>query len=69
MIWIPIRLGFQVNIPVASYKYSLRRALIESIEGGTDVFLSEGTISKVHIANGQIAIQDARTFEAWKHEL
>ncbi len=67
-----LRIPFNPNIllsEVASYKYSLRRALIESIEGGTDVFLSEGTISKVHIANGQIAIQDARTFEAWKHEL
>jgi hypothetical protein len=50
------------------FQYSLRRALIESIEGGCDVFLSEGTLSKLNLQNGQVATQDNRTFEGWKHE-
>jgi len=49
-------------------QYSLRRALIESVDGGTDVFVSEGTLTKVQLPTGQIATQDNRTFEGWKHE-
>lgn len=57
--------------------YSVRRSLIESIEGGTDVFVSEGTLMKsqvqVQTQPGappimQTAIQDNRKFEGWKHE-
>lgn len=57
--------------------YSCRRALIESIAGGTDVFVSEGTL----LRNNQIipqdpnlppiqrvVIEDQRKFEGWKHE-
>lgn len=49
-------------------QYVLRRALIESIEGGSDIFISEGTLTKHALQNGQQAIQDNRTFEGWKHE-
>ncbi len=57
--------------------YSVRRSLIESIEGGTDVFVSEGVLVKsqvqVQTQPGappilQTAIQDNRKFEGWKHE-
>lgn len=59
-----------------SIDYSFRRGLIESIYGGTDVFVSEGTITKKQIPLNQpgmpqimqIAIQDQRKFEGWKHE-
>lgn len=59
-----------------SIDYSFRRALIESIEGGTDVFVSEGTLSMKQIPISQpsipslsrIAIEDQRKFEGWKHE-
>ncbi len=63
---------FNPSILLASknpYNYSMRRALIESIDGGCDVFLSEGVLSKQSIQHGQVAIQDNRTFESWKHEL
>ncbi len=50
------------------HNYSLRRALIESVDGGCDVFLSEGTLSKHTLPNNQIAVQDNRIFEGWKHE-
>ena len=66
-----LRIPFNPNILLASqspYSYSLRRALIESTEGGCDVFLSEGTLTKRDLQNGQIQISDNRTFEGWKHE-
>lgn len=66
-----LRLPFEPNILLSSanpYNYSMRRALIESVEGGCDVFLSEGVLSKQSLPNGQSSIQDNRTFESWKHE-
>lgn len=61
--------------------YSFRRAIIESIDGETDVFVTEGTITKTQIPIPQgmpnniniqglhkIAIEDQRKFEGWKHE-
>lgn len=68
---LELRTPFNPNVLLATKnpcQYSMRRALIESIEGGTDVFVSEGTLSKAAIAPGQIALQDSRTFEGWRHE-
>jgi Serine dehydrogenase proteinase len=52
--------------------YSCRRALIDSVPGGTDFFVSEGAITQqpVQIQPGvtQIAIEDRRAFEGWRHE-
>ena len=52
--------------------YSLRRALIESLEYGTDVFVSEGNlVRQTAVVQGnqqQTTIQDNRTFEGWKRE-
>lgn len=71
---------FDPNVILANstqQTYSVRRSLIQSIEGGTDVFLSEGELVKtqqqVQLAPNmppiiQIAIQDTRKFEGWKHE-
>ena len=55
------------------YPYSFRRGLIESLDNGTDVFLSEGELIKqAYIpAPGippQINLSDNRTYEGWKHE-
>ena len=50
------------------YQYSMRRALIESIGGGTDVFISEGSLTKHNMPGGNVGIQDSRTFEGWRHE-
>lgn len=55
-------------------KYVFRRCLIESIIGGTDVFVSKGSLSKVLISPMQLglpeqkAINDQRSFEGWEHE-
>jgi hypothetical protein len=60
-----------------SATYSARRVLIESIDGGTDVYLSEGTLTK-QLQNimqppplppiQNILINDQRNFEGWRHE-
>jgi len=55
----------------ATKEYSLRRALIETVSSSTDVFVSEGILSKqmVQTPNGIIpAFQDNRTFEGWRKE-
>lgn len=57
--------------------YSVRRVLIESIDGGTDVFVSEGSLIKNQVPVANIpnmppvirtAIEDQRKFEGWKYE-
>jgi len=68
---LELRIPFNPNVILATqnpHNYSMRRALIESTAGGTDVFLSEGTLLKNSLPNGQTATQDKRTFEGWKHE-
>ncbi len=61
--------------------YNLRRALIESVDYGTDVFVSEGRFSKHQLPPGQVPpgmpqppniapvpISDNRSFDGWKQE-
>lgn len=50
--------------------YSLPRALIESVAGGSHVFVSEGTLTQ-HQVQGQagviqLAVADQRSFEGWR---
>ena len=58
---------------VATRPYTIKRTLIESLAGGTDCFISEGQFARVNIPPipqnpiSQIAIQDQRIFEGWKH--
>lgn len=50
-------------------QYNLRRALIESVDGGTDVFITSGNISGSMISNiNQLIVTDNKTFEGWSHE-
>jgi len=52
--------------------YNFERALVESTEGGSHKFSSEGRLTKQQIAspNGilQEKLQDVRTYEGWKYE-
>lgn len=52
--------------------YSFRRALLESVGGGSHSFVSDGTLSRqqVQVQPGvmQDAIADQRSFEGWKFE-
>jgi hypothetical protein len=59
--------------------YSFHRALIETIRGGSDVFISEGILNKqtfqqpvlganqIPFPMNQVIVQDNRTFEGWRH--
>ncbi len=54
--------------------YDHRRVIIESLTGGTDVFVTEGMLTKVPVpVQGspgvmQQGIRDDRLFEGWRHE-
>lgn len=71
---LELRSPFDPNVLLGNQnqaQYQLRRAIIESTEYGTDVFLSEGTVSKQVVQQGnqqQTLIQDNRTFEGWRRE-
>lgn len=50
-------------------RYSFRRALIESIPGGSQIFMSEGSLTRVMVQGPQgpqNGISDDRTFEGWR---
>ena len=54
-----------------SADYSFRRALIESVAAGTDVFVSEGSVLKTGqpTPTGIIPVyQDTRMYEGWRRE-
>lgn len=51
--------------------YSFRRCLIETIEGGSYFFVTEGQMNRQQIPTPQgiqNGIADSRTFEGWKYE-
>lgn len=53
-----------------SVQYTFVRGLIESVAGGSNQFVSEGTLAKtqVHVAPGLLgnAVSDERQFEGWR---
>lgn len=73
---ISAELGFGIPFdPIAVSQtnggfYNVNRALIESIDGGSDTFTTQGIIERIEIPNipGQQAIQTTKVFEGWKHE-
>ncbi|WP_431163582.1 SDH family Clp fold serine proteinase [Flagellimonas beolgyonensis] len=63
--------------PNATKDYSCRRVLLESIEGGTDVYVTEGSLIKnIQTINQQpgipaitrTTIENQLNFEGWRHE-
>ena len=52
-------------------EYALRRAIIESVEGGTHAFVSEGTMVRQHVESQPgvmtYIVNDQRRFEGWRH--
>lgn len=51
--------------------YAFKRSLIESVEGGSTYFISEGRFRRVTVKQQgvqQPGIQDNRSFEGWRHE-
>ncbi|MDF9845473.1 MULTISPECIES: hypothetical protein [unclassified Paenibacillus] len=57
--------------PATNARYEIKRCLIESVEGGSHFFNSEGELSRVQVQtpNGlQNGINDLRIFEGWRFE-
>ncbi|MCL6446029.1 MAG: ATP-dependent Clp protease proteolytic subunit [Alicyclobacillus sp.] len=53
------------------YSYSFKRALLESVEGGSDAFVKEGQLIAIPVSQNGITvtgIQDNTTYEGWRHE-
>lgn len=49
--------------------YAGRRSLLESLSGGSDYFITEGSISRMQDkATGQNLISDNIIFQGWRHE-
>lgn len=76
---ISSELGFGVPFdPVAVSQqnggaYNVKRALIESVCGGSNYFVTEGVVKQVSVPvpqgqRPQQAIQTTKTFEGWKYE-
>lgn len=55
----------------AQTPYSLPRGLIESVDGGSHVFVSEGVLTQQQVQGPQgvtqNAIHDQRSFEGWRY--
>ena len=54
-----------------SVTYQCIRCIIESLKGGSHIYVSEGTLTKMQVPAPQQgitqdAVQDARTFEGWR---
>lgn len=52
-------------------RYTAKRAFIESVDGGSHYFSTEGAVKRqlIRLPSGvtQAVIQDTRTYEGWKH--
>mgnify|MGYP002624152997 CR=1 FL=1 len=55
------------NIGTINGAYSVRRCLLESIEGGSDYFVTEGQVLHITGPNGEELIQNRVLFEGWRH--
>lgn len=48
--------------------YSVRRCILESVEGGADYFVTEGEVIRGTMPNNQVAIKNKVNFEGWRHD-
>lgn len=57
------------NLNDINGEYSVRRCILESIECGSDCFVTEGRCAHVRDQNGTITLQNQIIFEGWRHEI
>ena len=48
--------------------YAARRSLLESVEGGSDYYLTEGNVKKICGTNGEEFLQNSIVFQGWRHD-
>ena len=60
--------GKAFQIAEVNGAYAVRRCLLESINGGSDFYSTEGTVLRGKMPDGQIAIQNRISFEGWRHD-
>ena len=67
---INLELEFQkaYNLKTLSGPYVFKRGILESVEGGSDIFISEGVIQTIPMPNGQAQIIDDRKVDEWRRE-
>jgi hypothetical protein len=69
----PFNLDLELGVNLTA-NYSCRRILLESIEGGTDIYVAEGLLTKTNQTIPQnpplirSVIENKMIFEGWKHE-
>lgn len=67
-----LQLGETFDPAKINGEYAVRRALLESIEGGSDFYFTEGRISHLKIQNPNSefneALQNEIIFEGWRHD-
>ena len=71
-IYLDINEELCLNVPFSFHDingiYAVRRCLLESVEGGSDYFSTEGVVEKGKTPDGQAAIHNQVVFEGWRHE-
>lgn len=58
----------QFSLVEINGEYSVRRCLLESVIGGSDYYVTEGSVAKGVTADGQLGIQNKTKFTGWRHE-
>lgn len=56
------------NPMMVNGSYAGRRSILESLSGGSDYFITEGSITKIKDNVGQNIISDSIAFQGWRHE-
>ena len=57
------------NITRIQGEYAVRRCLLESVEGGSDYFITEGQIQRLIGPNNEELIQNRSLYDGWRHEM
>ncbi len=63
-----LEFGKDFNPAIINGAFSVRRVFIESIDGGSDFFITEGRAGIASLPNGQIVNNIDKLFEGWRHQ-
>ena len=63
-----LQLNSPFNPARVNGEYSARRSLLESIEGGSDYFVTEGVINPISGPKGEQLLHNKIIFEGWRHD-